>query len=956
MLDGAAEVSPLSPMALSETVFKAVCSALVKAAVALGGEKLKTWTLKSRIETKLRDVALQTFENIEPLLTAEGVKVVKQDFLITSCLAHIKPLLKKPQQFYSASLSGEKLRNQLFGKAGAPQEIIDENLAYPFQLVFPRVADLFCAYLPLVPELRDKEVKEIFVRFDEVQKNHEAIYAQLTAIKDLPLKGAEHHFHQLHKLTHSEVVGTLSFTGLHGMSDNEISLDDIFVLPAIVPTHDSKLKPITDEPATLAELCAPGARSFIEGQPGAGKTTWTGWLQRLVLAQISTLLAFRLRFREYPQDALPSYYDLVRQRAGTHLAAKIKDEQIDKWIEAGRVVFILDGFDEVAPARREEICKWMTGLAENAPKSAILVTSRPLSTDHLTTLPKRWRRWSIAAFDAPRIEDYIRRWYARCPFAKGKVDAAALAQQWSGDRTLADLTGNPLMLGTLLAVHNRESQQLPRGRAKLYEKYIEGMLDLWEKRIPVQRDLEFPYDAKRKLLQHFALWFLQNNTLTVGEEETGGKKGMHDLVRELLSDLKLKPPAGAAKDFAPAVLAELRERTGMLEGPGTYAFVHKSVAEYLFAVAVHDGHLRTIGGEPLDRHWLFQRRMEDRWLGVLYFWAGSATIQNLEALIVDSGKDANPKARLLELALLYDQLDRLPKDFVREQIGRIVTSEGPAQGGSTHVWPALGLPKRYAAMLTCNAWNLPALRMVSSVITFREFIVEIGEPNFSSLEFIPVWAGSIFFARFLHIRNSESLRACIKLAEMSGGEQVDNDGSRSSFTRTGPDCVAITLMSVICRSAIRANQPIPFAELVDVLSHRYPVIPPLIPFIALGQLAFMVIDPAETADDISRIVIFLDSALILIRSAPMNRHILRQTHFCWVWFMHLNYDLLELCQRTLNHLAEEPNTAPPDAVRRVREYVESLLTERERLWSLHGKPTQKEVNEGTVPDVPPEAT
>ena len=342
MLDGAAEVSPLSRMALSETVFKAVCSALVKAAVALGGKKLQAWTLQSKIENKLRDVALQTFENIEPLLTAEGVKADKQDFLITSCLAHIKPLLKKPEQFYSASLSGEKLRNQLFGKAGAPQEIIDENLTYPFQLIFPRVADLFCAYLPLVAELRDKEVREIFVRFDEVQKKLTAISEQLTAIDDRPLKGAEQHFHQLHKLTRSEVVGTLSLTGLHGEGEYEISLDDIFVLPAIVPPEKSKLKPITDEPATLAELCAPGARSFIEGQPGAGKTTWTGWLQRLVLAQISTRLAVRLRLREYAQDDLPSYYDLVRLRVDKHLAARIKDEQIDKWIEAGRVVFILE--------------------------------------------------------------------------------------------------------------------------------------------------------------------------------------------------------------------------------------------------------------------------------------------------------------------------------------------------------------------------------------------------------------------------------------------------------------------------------------------------------------------------------------------------------------------------------------------------------------------------------------
>ena len=945
-------------MALSETIFKTVCTTLIKAATTLGGKKLAAaWQERKRLENKLEEVALQTFENIEPLFSADGVKPDQQEFILKACMSHLKPLLKKPEEFYRASLSGEKLQRQLFGSAGAPQEIVEEKLVYPFQLIFPRVADLFCSYLPLVAELRDKELIEVLRRFDEVQKNLAALQAQLTEATDRPLKGAEQHFHQLHRLTRSEVLGTLAFTGLHGIAENEISLDDVFVLPALVMQQRNKTETIADEAQTLAVLCARGVRAFVEGQPGSGKTTWTGWLQGRVLAQNPTRLAVRLRFRDFAKADLPSYYDLVRQRADKHLAARIKDEQIDRWIDDGRIVFLLDGFDEVAPTRRDEFLKWMTGLAETATSASILVTSRPLSTDHLTSLPKAWQRWSIAAFDMPRIQDYIRRWYSRCPFVKDErrnVDAVALAKQWSGDRTLTDLTGNPLMLGTLLAVHNRESQQLPRGRAKLYEKYIEGMLDLWEKRIAVQRDLDFPYDAKRKLLQHFALWFLQNNILTLGEEETGGQKGMHALVGELLPELKLKKLGSAAKHFEATVLAELRERTGMLDGPGTYSFVHKSVAEYLFAIAVNEGHLKTIDGEALDRHWLFQRRMDDRWLGVLYFWAGSTTVQNLQSFIVDSGKDADPYARLLELGLLYDQLDRLPKEFSREQIKRVIRAEAPSSRSRTRVTVSFGLPLPQSVKFRCDEWEIPALRQLTSVTLFHEFLRELGLLDVAAPDIPPDWASHLLFAMLRNLKDADSIRFAIELGNRSA-ESVAPDNSSLPFIRSGANAIALEILAGLIESATRADSPAVVQELVADLSEQFPVIRPLIPFIAIGVLARTVHEWARHIGTIAKSVEVIDHSLDFLRAAPMDKNILRQTHFCWEDFVGGNYDLIELCLKALNRLRDEPNTATLEAVRRVREYVQSLSDEREELWARHGKPTREDVNSGNVSALIPEA-
>lgn len=226
------------------------------------------------------------------------------------------------------------------------------------------------------------------------------------------------------------------------------------------------------------------------------------------------------------------------------------------------------------------------------------------------------------------------------------------------------------MLGTLLTVHHRDGQNLPRGRSKLYQRYLDGMLGAWEQRIRVTRDVALTPDQKRYLLQRTATYFLLNSVESLGEQDAPPLVGMTEIIRETLAEMG----ALASNDvnaYSSRVLSELRERTGMLDGPGTYSFVHKSVAEFLFAEILNEGHLRDPEGERIDRQWIFARRHDDRWRGVLFFWAGLAAKADVQGFIETLLERAECEDILLAFALLQDQMERLTLYWVRSTFANI---------------------------------------------------------------------------------------------------------------------------------------------------------------------------------------------------------------------------------------------------------------------------------------------
>lgn len=295
--------------------------------------------------------------------------------------------------------------------------------------------------------------------------------------------------------------------------------------------------------------------------------------------------------------------------------------------------------------------------------ASLLVTTRPLSSFHLQNIPEKL---ALQPFDKARIIEYASKWYGSAPLLteeQREINPTPLVEGWLRDSTLYHLISVPLMLATVLMVHHMDGT-LPHGRSKLYERYINGMLGIWDGRWGVPASVKIEPDRLRQLLMSLAIQMHLEEVEEISDEK------ISRLLNSILQDL-------SCDDSVDSVLNHIRERSGLLVGPGSWSFVHKSVGEFLVACAVHDGSYSDKDQERIDRLMLFRKRHDDRWNSVLFFWAGYTTGGELRNFIDDliSAGDADDLS--LAAGLILDQKDsvRLARDWIDLRVTRILSSK-----------------------------------------------------------------------------------------------------------------------------------------------------------------------------------------------------------------------------------------------------------------------------------------
>lgn len=528
-------------------------------------------------------------------------------------------------------------------------------------------------YPPAVEAWKIEGYKEGFRRFDDIASTLGTVAKKMDTLLSKDADMADGLLIRVRQSLAQRVEFQLDLTGLRGDRPDAVPIEQCFVVPelgriVVVPgRYDEHQITIGTEAEIVDTFIQSGLRALVVGAPGSGKSTWSRWLQKISLSQNQPRLAVLVRLRDLVQlDKLPSYMEIVRDAAGTHLREEVNAATVREWCQSGAITFILDGFDEIPPVRRDAMLDWIKGLGVAVDKAGLIMTSRPLTSDHLEELNEPWLRWDLLPFDQPRIVDYISRWYAHAPLLAGKaqdIDANNLAELWLQDAVLQPLVGTPLMLATLLMVHHMDGE-LPRGRAKLYDRYIDGMLGLWDSRWGVPAAVDLTPVLKKRILTRLALHLHLTEIEQLGDDE----------IRQWFADTLPNLGCSCSSD---AVLNHLRERTGLLVGPGTWSFVHKSVGEFLVATAIRDGDQMDNAGQKVDRLRLFRERHNDRWNTVLFFWSGLTAPGDLHSFIEQVIEEPGNADFVLALSLIYDQLlpYRLTESWLGVQLPKLLKKE-----------------------------------------------------------------------------------------------------------------------------------------------------------------------------------------------------------------------------------------------------------------------------------------
>ncbi|MBW4419630.1 MAG: hypothetical protein KME13_10415 [Myxacorys californica WJT36-NPBG1] len=260
------------------------------------------------------------------------------------------------------------------------------------------------------------------------------------------------------------------------------------------------------------------------------------------------------------------------------------------WLERGKALILLDGLDEVAEdAKRYDLVQRIENFLGQHRENFAIITSRPAGYKRDFFRTHEYPHYELLMFDDPKMEEFINHWYdSRIPDkAEAERKKESLRKALGDNDRIKLLARNPLLL-TIIALIHRYYAVLPKERHKIYKKSVETLLISWDALKELTNHTVFKYldlDDVQRLMEQLAYWIHTQGSTS--DPEGGTLIDKDELLEQLTRLIKARKPIqlDQARNESKRFLQLIRERTGLLneQGQDCYAFVHKTLQEYLCA-------------------------------------------------------------------------------------------------------------------------------------------------------------------------------------------------------------------------------------------------------------------------------------------------------------------------------------------------------------------------------------
>ena len=404
-------------------------------------------------------------------------------------------------------------------------------------------------------------------------------------------------------------------------------LHDIFVPVAITSGQAAGQR------LDLRQLFRGFQAAVIVGDPGSGKTTGLKSIavdclhRRHLDARGRPFIPVYLSLREWAAADLPlaDYLVVVFKQNGFPRPARL----LRRMRDAGRLVLLLDGLDEVDDLQRGTIIRRirevLTEEKQTATGCRVYITSRPVAYQGQLHEAIDETVYMVD-FTPAQIQTFLQNWDFRPPKSPEKLFQTLVARA-----PILSICRNPLMLTIVTSLYRETDYQLPDSRDEFYRVCIEALLKRWDAVKDLDDRNKYAIGLKEAFLREFAFESLAQEGADMSDSWVLSR------VEAFLNQRQQREVR------ADAFLAEI-VRSGLIGRlpTGINFFAHKTFAEALAAAYVHNKPAELVArwiGKP------------DTWLEVCsLFVADPRTPVGDIAVLLGNAKERHDWRGLLTLA------------------------------------------------------------------------------------------------------------------------------------------------------------------------------------------------------------------------------------------------------------------------------------------------------------------
>ncbi|MEI7642726.1 MAG: SUMF1/EgtB/PvdO family nonheme iron enzyme [Chloroflexales bacterium] len=323
----------------------------------------------------------------------------------------------------------------------------------------------------------------------------------------------------------------------------------------------------------------------------------------------------------------------------------------------GDVLLLLDGLDEAGSEhRRAYLAELISNLVIAYPSNRYVVAGRTAGYGGAVQLPAFTER-HLSPLNARESRTLIERWYRAVDACMIKASRerreenaeAQTARLWGvieRNERIFEMATNPLLV-TAMCLLQFNNVRLPDQRAKLYEKLVELLLDLWRKLNVTNDLLRFSVaqvGTERRRIEYLALQMQQQPRQVREISLRQAQEWLSPLYTE-----RLKIDREDADMRVSQLFESLSIDSGLLQcRENGYSFSHYTFQEYLAARAL-DG-LDPPAGRGDSVAFLLERAEDQRWRETLLLaaghWSNGQQLAKTERLICTL-LDADLPSRIL---------------------------------------------------------------------------------------------------------------------------------------------------------------------------------------------------------------------------------------------------------------------------------------------------------------------